>query len=236
MRAIVLVKRAADVALLQTAAALGGETVAVAVGGEADVLPVLAGARAAGARRLVRLWDPGLETTDYLGVAYTLAAAIRAIGDPTAAPTVILAGDRGRGVVGPAVAERLGLPLLGQVTSVALDQGKLVARRRGRDVVRSYAAALPALVCVIVDGEAPAVAATATASDAGEVESWTLTKVGLSAAELSYRKHFQSKPAKGPTPRARRFDDVRALAAQLRAEGLVDGGKLGGGKLGGAKR
>ena len=226
MRAIVLVHRAADVALVSAAAPLGGEIVALAVGTEADVLPVLAGARAAGAKRLVRLWDPGLETTDYLGVAYTLAAAIRAIGDPAASPTAIVAGDRGRGVVGPAVAERLGIPLLGQVTALSLDEGKLVAERRGRDVVRSYAAALPALVCVIVDGE-PATAARA--SDAGEadatVESWTLTKVGLSAAELSYRKHFASKPAKGPVPKPRRFDDASALAAQLRAEGFVGDGR-----------
>ena len=131
MRAIVLVHRAADVALVSAAAPLGGEIVALAVGTEADVLPVLAGAHAAGAKRLVRLWDPGLETTDYLGVAYTLAAAIRAIGDPAASPTAIVAGDRGRGVVGPAVAERLGIPLLGQVTALSLDDGKLVAKRRG---------------------------------------------------------------------------------------------------------
>src|SRR6185312_8100286 len=129
MRAIVLAKRPADVALVSAAAALG-ETTAIAVGSEADVLAVLAGARAAGATRLVRLWDPGLETTDYLDVAYTLAAAIRAIGDPALSPTAILAGDRGRGVVGPAVAERLGIPLLGQVLSLSLADDKLVAKRR----------------------------------------------------------------------------------------------------------
>ena len=219
-RAIALVKRAADVALVRAAAALG-ETVAVAVGAEADVLPVLAGARAAGAARLVRLWDPGLETTDYLGVAYTLAAAIRTLGDPTATPTVILAGDRGRGVVGPAVAERLGVPLLGQVLAIELGgDGKRVARRRGREIVRSYAAALPALVCVLVDAAAPS-----ASGDAGEVESWTLSKVGLSAAELSYRKHFATRPAKGPTPKPRRFENAAALAAQLRAEGFVPGAK-----------
>ncbi len=218
-RAIVLVRRAADVALVHAAAALG-ETTAIAVGAERDALPVLAGARAAGAARLVRLWDPGLETTDYLGVAYTLAAAIRALGDPTATPTAILAGDRGRGAVGPAVAERLGVPLLGQVLAVEIREGKLVARRRARDVVRSYAAALPALVCMIVDGDAPR-----SAGDAGEVESWTLSKVGLSAAELSYRKHFATHPAKGPTPKPRRLPDVGALAGQLRAEGLIGGAK-----------
>jgi electron transfer flavoprotein alpha/beta subunit len=228
MRTLVLVRRAADVGVVRAAAALGGEIVAIAVGTEGDVLPVLAAARAAGATRLVRLWDPGLETTDYLGVAYTLAAAIRAIGDPTSSPTVILAGDRGRGIVGPAVAERLSLPLLGQVVSLALDGDKLVAKRRGRDRVRVFAAALPALACVLVDGDG---GAAATASDAGEVESWTLSKVGLSAAELSYRKHFASKAAKGPTAKPRRFNDAATLAAQLRAEGLlVDSVKAPGGK------
>jgi len=49
----------------------------------------------------------------------------------------------------------------------------------------------------------------------------TLSKVGLSAAELSYRKHFATKAAKGPTPKPRKFPDAAALAAQLRAEGLV---------------
>jgi electron transfer flavoprotein alpha/beta subunit len=219
-RAIVLARRAADVALVGAAASLGEVTV-IAVGAEADVVPVLAAARTAGAARLVRLWDPGLATTDYLGVAYTLAAAIRAIGDPTATPTAILAGDRGRGVVGPAVAERLGIPLLGQVLAVEIRDGKLVARRRGRDVVRSYAAQLPALVSIILDGQV----APTSDKDAGEIESWTLAKVGLSAAELSYRKHFATKPTQGPTAKPRRFADVAALVAQLRAEGLVRAGK-----------
>ena len=136
---------------MRAATALG-ETTAIAVGAEADVAPVLAAAGAAGARRLVQLWVPGLATTDYWR-RLPLAAALRTLADPTTTPTVILAGDCGRGVVGPAVAERLGVPLLGQVLSVALDDGKLVAKRRGREVVRSYAAALPALACLIVDGD-----------------------------------------------------------------------------------
>ena len=96
----------------------------------------------------MRLWDPGLETTDYLGVAYTLAAAVRAIGDPSATPTVILAGDRGRGVVGPAVAERLGVPLLGQVIACRSTTASWWPSDADASVVRSYAAALPALVCL----------------------------------------------------------------------------------------
>jgi electron transfer flavoprotein alpha/beta subunit len=224
-RVVALVKRAADVALVRAAAALG-ETTAIAVGAEGEVLPVLSAARAAGAARVVRLWDPGLETTDYLGVAYTLAAAVKTLGDPAATATVILAGDRGRGVVGPAVAERLGVPLLGQVLAVAIDDGKLVAKRRGREVVRNYAAALPALACLLVDEAATAAATPADATPAGDVdkvESWTLSNVGLSAAELSYRKHFATRPAVGPRHQPRRFPDVAALVAQLRAEGLLRG-------------
>ena len=60
---------------------------------------------------------------------------------------------------------------------------------------------------------------------APEVERWALANVGLSAAELSYRKHFATRPAPGPTPAPRRFDDVGALVAQLRAEGLLRGHK-----------
>lgn len=219
-RAIALVRRAADVQLVRAATAIG-ETLAIACGPEPEVMPVLAAARASGATRLVRLWDPGLETTDYLGVAYTLAAAIRAAGDATVADTAILAGDRGRGVVGPAVAERLGIPLLGQVRSVELREGKLFARRAARDVVRNYAAALPALCCMLVDERTPA----ATGGDAGEVELWTLSRVGLSAAELSYRKHFATRPTKGPVRTPRRFADVAALADALRAEGFVKDGR-----------
>lgn len=217
LRIVVLVRRAADASLVAAVKSLG-EVVALCVAADAEARPVLAAARAAGASRLVRVWDPALETTDYLGIAYALAAAVRAIGDPAASPMLIVAGDRGRGAVGPAVAERLGVPLIGQVLAVELRDGKVVARRRARDVVRSYGSALPALVCVIVDP-----AAAFAVGEAGEIESWTLSKVGLSGAELGYRKHFRPLPTKGPVPSPRKLEDAAALAARLRADGLLRG-------------
>src|SRR5256885_2134004 len=76
-----------------------------------------------------------------------------------------------------------------------------------------------ALVGVIVDPTA-----AFAVGDAGEIESWALTKVGLSGAELSYRKHFRPQPIKGPIPTPRQFGDAAALAKRLRADGLVRGG------------
>jgi electron transfer flavoprotein alpha/beta subunit len=220
MRAVALLRRAPDVALVRAAAALGDVVALAAAPDEPETRAMLAAARAAGAGRLVRLWEPALDAADYLGVGYALAAAVRgAVGDLGAAPTVILAGDRGRGAVGPAVAERLGVPLLGQVHAVELRDGRLVARRRARGLVRSFAATPPALVCVVV--------AEATAAPSGQdtilegVEDWTLSKIGMSAAEVGYRRRFAPQPATAPTPHPLRLAGAAALLARLRADGLV---------------
>ena len=211
------------------AAALGCEAVAVAVGAEARRAAGARGRARRGATRLCACGIPASRRPTISASPTRWRPRLRAIGDPTSSPTVLVAGDRGRGVVGPAVAERLGVPLLGQVIAISLDDGKLVAKRRGRDVVRSYAAALPALVCLIVDGRAQA---PRPAASAGEVESWTLSKVGLSAAELSYRKHFASEAGQGADAEAAQARQRRgarhaaarrgiAARAEPREEGLM---------------
>jgi electron transfer flavoprotein alpha/beta subunit len=227
MRAVALVRRAADLGLLRAAAGLGPVTALAALPDAPEARALLAAARAAGATRLVRLWEPALDSADYLGVAWALAAAVRAVvGELAAVPTVILAGDRDRAAVGPAVAERLGLPLLGQVLSVELRDGRVVARRRARGMVRTFAVAAPALVCLPV-GVAGAAALPAVADDAG-IESWTLTKVGISATELAHRRRFAAAPAIGPTARPLKLADATALVARLREDGLLPPGSAEG--------
>ena len=61
-------RRPADAALVAAVKPLG-DVVALCLASESEAQPVLAAARAAGAARLVRLWDPSLQTTDYLGIA-----------------------------------------------------------------------------------------------------------------------------------------------------------------------
>ena len=222
MRAVVLLRRAADLPLVRAAAALGEPTALAATADDDATRALMTAAKAAGAARLVRVWDPSLDAADYLGVAYVLAAAVRAIvGDPSATPTVILAGDRGRNCVGPAVAERLGLPLLGQALSVAAHEGKLRVQRRSRSLVRTLASPPPALICLIVDDATPPALHDGAAS--AEIESWTLSKVGMSAAELAYRRRFAPAAAPGLHPPSPPLvlPNAAALVARLRADGLL---------------
>jgi electron transfer flavoprotein alpha/beta subunit len=216
MRTVALLHRAADLALVRAGVGLGACT-AVTVAPEAQARPLLTAARAAGAVRAVQLWDAALDGNDYLATATALAAAVRATaGDPTLPATLILAGDRGRGAVGPALAERMQLPLLGQVLAIERDGKRVMARRRFRAVLKLYAAELPVVICLLVDENV-----SLPSAPPAEIEAWTLARAGLTAAELTYRKRFLPHPSPGPEQVARRLSDAHALAERLRADGLV---------------
>jgi electron transfer flavoprotein alpha/beta subunit len=224
MRAVALIRRAADLPIVGAAAKVGETVALIAAADDAETRSLLAAAKTAGAARLVRVWDPSLDAADYLGVAYVLAAAVRAAVGELAA-TLIVAGDRGRGSVGPAVAERLGVPLLGQALTVGVHEGKLRVERRSRGLVRTLTSAPPALIGLLVDEATPPVLHESAAENgaAVDIESWTLSKVGMSAAELAYRRRFAPAPAPG-MPAASpplRLPDAAALVARLRADGLV---------------
>src|SRR5438309_2048621 len=107
-----------------------GCTVAVRIGPpEEDEL--LVRALRAGAARAVRLWDPVLQEVDYLGLAQVLARLLQRLDC-----SLIVAGDDGRGAVGPALAERLSLPHLCAVLDAEVvkaeesEERLLLVRRR----------------------------------------------------------------------------------------------------------
>jgi len=226
MRTVVLLHAVEDLAALRLGATLAETTVvAVAPAGDAAEA-LLSRARDDGAARTVRLWDESLAATDYLGVAYALSAMVRtAVGDLAAQPTVILCGDRGRGAVGAAVAERLQVPHLSDVIGAQLVDGRVVARRRAGAVVRLYAARPPVVLCVSATaGALPKPEAAGWTAAAGSTEDWTLEKVGLTPAELSYRKRFRPHPSPGPNATPRVFADVPSLLERLRSDGLLGSG------------
>jgi len=225
-RVFALLHRATELHVVRIAASLG-ETTAVtiaAAGTAADEL--LQEAVSAGAVRCVRLWDDALAATDYLGVAYTLAATVRALaGDLVERPAVVVCGDRGRGAVGPALAERLGVPHLGDVVGAQVTDGRVVARRRSGPLVRLYAAKPPVVLCVAGEHRPGALTEAAgwTAAVA-DTEVWTLAQAGLTGAELAYRKRFRPQPQEGPRGQPKLFPDAAALAARLRDDGLLPEG------------
>jgi len=244
-RALVLLAGREDLSLVAVGTSVGETTVLSLLPDTSDNEQLLHDARNLGAVRCIRLWDDSLGTTDFLGLGYTLAAAIKkAMGDLAAPPTVILAGDRGRGAVGPTVADRLQLPHLGDVLSVKLLDDRVVARRRAQreGVVRLYAARPPMVLQIrSTAGAAIEVPQPASSDEAAgwmealSTEAWSLADVGITASELAYRRRFRPRTVaelgNGRTPpvaRPRVFASATDLLLRLQADGLVD--HTGGGK------
>jgi electron transfer flavoprotein alpha/beta subunit len=225
IRIAALLGSAADLGLVTLGLELG-ETTALSLSPPAtNGEDWLGGVLGAGATRCIRLWDDAIADVDYLGRAGALAALVRtAMGDLKAAPVVVLAGDLGRGAVGPAVAERLGLTHLSRVVGVQALDGKLVIRRRVGATVRLFSAPPPFLLCVSrLPAPRQSEAAGWTEALATE-ESWDLSRVGLSPQELLHRRHFRLRPSPGPAARPRQFTDAAALALRLRDDGLLGSG------------
>ena len=219
VRVAALVHRADDLSTVRLGVQLG-ETTAIALAPPGDVSEeVMRASRAVGAARTVRVWDDAIVSTDYLGIAFTLAATVRTLmGDLTQGQAVILCGDGGLGAVGPALAERLGVPHLGHVFAVGRGEGRVIVRRGAGAEMRAYAGTPPVVLCVTPDGKP-----TPADGGTGTTEVWTLEQAGIAAAEVAYRKRFRARPEPGPTAKPRVFDDARALAARLLADGLVGG-------------
>ena len=168
----------------------------------------------AGARRVVSLWDASLDETDYYGIAQVLAAAARAVGFD-----VLVCAEGSRGALGPAVAERLGVPHLSGVVAARLDGDRVIARRLAGGERRSYEAPTPLLLCVAPQ---PPLPVDAGPVDPGfTVERLSLASLGISSAELRWRRRFAPRPAPGPRARPLAFADVEALADRLAAEGAI---------------
>lgn len=199
-----------------------GEVIALRAGPREEE-PLLRGALALGAARAVRLWHPVLGATDYLGLAIALAAAAAHLDC-----RLLLAGDHGSGAVGPAVAERLGLPHLCGVIGAAWEEGgqgndaRLLVERRttwGRQRLRGPA---EAVLCVAAGPPAQVGRGAAGAP----IEVLALEDVGLGQVDLDHRRHLLPEPGAAavmrPTPRL--FPGVDALLTRLRQDGVLPQG------------
>ena len=160
----------------------GGEVTVISVGGE-SAKEALKTALAMGCSQAILISDPALSQADSQAVAHVLAAAIRKIGGVDAAFFGRQAIDGDMGVTAAQTAHLLMWPMLGLISSLKAEDGKLRVERsfeEGRQVVECQ---LPAAVSVSKDiGEPryPSFMGIRKASRA-VIPTWDLAELGISA-------------------------------------------------------
>jgi len=134
---------------LQLRSAMGGEVIALTAGPPASEA-TLRKALMMGVDRVVRLRDEELRACDASGMAAVLAKAAQAIGFD-----LLLCGarssDTGGELVGAAIAETLGLPLVMRAISLRFDKptGRIVADKKlERGARETYATRMPAVLTI----------------------------------------------------------------------------------------
>jgi electron transfer flavoprotein beta subunit len=166
-----------------------GGTVTVLSMGPEEALEALKHAVAMGCDEAVRIWDDACAGSDTLATSYTLAQAIRKMGNAD----LILFGksaiDAQTWQVAPAVAQRLGIPALTYVIKIVeLDpDGRSITVERlleeGRQVV---SAPLPAVVGTTKGINEPRYTSFMGIRKAAKMEypAWTLSDVGAEADKV----------------------------------------------------
>ncbi len=230
-----LLEDARDLPLVELGRSLGDVVVLSMSAPTTDGDPLLV-ARRLGAARTVRIWDPALAGVDYLGIAHVLACAVRQLAEKPAtdgapaqvSPVIVLASDRGRGAVGPAVAERLAVPHLGSVRAVEIADGQVVVARMCGTELRRFSGAPPVVLVCALGGAAVAVDSTvgdATApaphtEGAPTGETFDLAALQITAPELLYRRRFKPVPGDVPKRRPHVVANIEVLSQRLARDGL----------------
>lgn len=128
----------------------GGKVTALCLG-EPSAMGAIKSALGMGVDEGVLVSDPPLLESDPFGVAHILAKAIQKIGMPDLVITGGHSGDTGNKVVGPLIAEELGVACLTFVSRIEVTNGKAVARRIVEDGYEVVEASLPMVASIISD-------------------------------------------------------------------------------------
>ncbi len=128
---------------------------------------------------------------------------------------LVLSGDP---VIGPAVAELLGVPHWGRVRRVARHGATLVVERSGSREPAGWSPPLPALLVVARASDQPLL----TTDTGFTVNSTALEALDLAPMDLLHRRHFRLRKAAIPVAPAAHFSDAAALVARLLADGALE--------------
>jgi electron transfer flavoprotein beta subunit len=161
-------------------------------------------ALAMGVDEAILLCDRAFAGADTLATSYTLATAIKKIGDYD----IILCGrqaiDGDTAQIGPQMAEYLGVPQVTYVRDVKIKGKKLIVERTLEDGYEKIETSLPALITVIKDLNKPRYPSVGGIVDAyreREVKVWTaedvaadLSKIGLEGSPTQVKRTFAPEP------------------------------------------
>ena len=174
----------------------GGKVTALCLG-EPGALSAVKTALGMGLDAGVLVSEPALLASDPFGVAHILARAIQKIGMPDLVLTGCVSGDSGDKVVGPLIAEELGLPCVTFVTRIEAKDGKAVMRRIVEDGYELVEGPLPVVASILSDdSNVPRYSKLKDIMAAAkkQVPTWKAadlnpdaTKVGAAAARLDMR-------------------------------------------------
>jgi electron transfer flavoprotein beta subunit len=182
---------------LQQKEALGGTVTALCIGPE-SAKEALKHALAMGADEAVLVSDPALENIDTVGAAKVLAAAIQKIGDADMVMFGRQTLDNGAGLTPAQTAKVLGLPMLGWVGQIKVEEGSVTVERvleEGRQIVKANLPAVLSLVQSIGEPRYPSFMGIRKASKA-TIPLWSLGDLGMDApAPVVTRAELMNPPA-----------------------------------------
>jgi electron transfer flavoprotein beta subunit len=211
---------------LQLRDRFGGQVTAVTVG-TGKATDALRRAIAMGANRAIQVDDAAVAGLDNVGVARALAAVIRA-----ESADLVLCGkasmDEEAGVVGPALAQCLGLPHVAEVVELELaeDGSGLTAARVVEGGRRSERCALPALITAgkgLAEPRVPPVTGVMKAMRA-PIDRRSLADLGVEAGAPAWTTLTHAPPTKRSPVQMAQGDfpaDVHALVDTLRDKGVL---------------
>jgi electron transfer flavoprotein beta subunit len=192
------------------------EIVALTMGPE-DAGDAIRKALQMGADSGVHVVDDALAGSDAVATSLVLAEAIRKIGDVDVVLTGMASTDGGMSVVPAMIAERLGLPHVGFLGEVTIEDGVVTGKRDGDDATLTVQAATPAVVTVTDQINEPRYPSFKgiMAAKKKPVESWGLADLGIDAAAVGLGASWTS------------VDEVTARPPRSKGEVVTDDGSGG---------
>ena len=135
---------------LQLREKTGGKITALSLG-EPEAQGAVKSAMGMGIDAGVLVSDPAFAGSDSFAVAHILAKAIQKIGPPDLILTGCVSGDTGNKMVGPLLAEEIGIPFVAFVSRIEAKDGKVVARRIVADGYELVEAPMPVVASIVSD-------------------------------------------------------------------------------------